>query len=152
MNPEPEEQDDLREIAPFMPRWVAMLLAAPAVLAVVGIAYFVAAAEIAHDDERCPFFSIERREVSKGIAVLDEGRRCQPGVAEHRWLVDRQGAVKEIGRRRLHDPHYERVHYRWRARITDGVVHVDIENGPVPPAHFREPPTSAEALAAPAKR
>lgn len=124
-------------------RWVAVAAAAPAVLAVLFIAYFVARAEIAHEIERCPFHVVARRAVSGAIAVVDEGRRCQPGVVEHRWLVDRGGSLNEIGRRRLHDPYYDAGRYRFVASLREGQVHVDIQNDGVEPAHFQEAPPVA---------
>lgn len=124
-------------------RLVAMAAAAPAVIAVIFIAYFVARAEIAHDEGRCPFHVVEQRGLSEGVRIVDEARRCQEGVVEHRWVVLRGGVRDEIGRRRLHDPFYDNEHYRWQAKLVDGEVEIDIQNDEVEPAHFREAPPEA---------
>lgn len=121
-------------------RIVAIVAVAPSVILVVLIGIFVARSELAHDESSCPFRDVEERLVIDGIAVLDQMRRCQDGVEEHRWIVLRGEHRREIGRRRLHEPLYEASRYSWQAEMRDGFVHIDITNSGIEPASFREGP------------
>ncbi len=121
-------------------RVLAVVATLPAVLMVLFIAFFVAQAEIAHDEERCPFHEVERRQLDESVEVVDEARRCQDGVVEHRWVVMRGGERNEIGRRRLHAPYYTADAYSWRAAFDEDSVRVFITNAGTEPAEFGERP------------
>jgi hypothetical protein len=119
-------------------KWLAVIAVAPAVILVLLIAAFVARSELAHDESTCPFEEVGRRDLGGGVIVIDEGRSCQEGVEEHRWVVHRGGATREIGRRRLMSDLYAEERYRWTATVDDGQVRIAIENDGTESARFRE--------------
>lgn len=122
---------------PNWARWVGLALALPSVLLVIGIAVFVARAEIAHDEESCPFEPVEVRDLASDVRVREDRRTCQPEIEEHRWVVERGVQKREIGRRRLASHLYGAEVYDWVAELQDGVV-VQIRNDGVDSATFRE--------------
>lgn len=132
--------------APERPRrwlkWLAVALLAPGAILVVVVMFFLVRSELAHDEARCPFERVDSREVADGIAIVDEGRRCQDGVEEHRWVVVRDGSRREIGRRRLDQRLFDARAYSYAAEIereTGGVV-VHVRNEGIAEQSFRERP------------
>ena len=119
-------------------KWIGVAVVVPAIAAFVLIMIFVARAELAFDESDCPFASVETRDVAPGVRVLDEARTCQEGIVEHRWIVERNGARREIGRRRLSADAYAPDAYRFRVELPGGFVHLTIENDGVEGASFRE--------------
>jgi len=121
-------------------KWVGVAVAVPSAVLVILIAAFVARSELAHDEETCPFEEVARAPVAAGIELVDERRRCQESVEEHRWVVLRGEGRHEIGRRRLAADAYGPDRYSFTTSIEDGFVHVRIQNRGIEPAHFREGP------------
>jgi hypothetical protein len=119
-------------------KWIGVAVVVPAIAVFVSIMIFVARAELAFDEESCPFERVESRNVGSGVLVHDEMRACQESIVEHRWIVERDGALREIGRRRLPAAAYARDAYGWQAELEAGFVHVAIENAGVESARFRE--------------
>ena len=118
-------------------RWVGLALALPSVFLVIGIAIFVARAELAHDEDSCPFEAVEARELNDDVQVREERRSCQPEVEERRWIVMRGEDEREVGRRRLASQFYSPEAYTWATELEDGVV-LQIQNSGVESATFRE--------------
>ncbi len=136
----PEEEDERRDPRAKVLRWVGMAVAAPVVIIFVMIMYFVIQTELAHDDEDCPFEAVETRELDDGALVREELRRCQDGVEEHRWIVERAGRTDELGRRRLPTHRYAQDAYRWTVEVGERGAHVHVENEGVEAASFHERP------------
>ncbi len=128
---------------PPMAPWKKAILVALALLPVGVLAYsmiFMVQNEAAFDESTCPYAEVELRVVSAGVSVREEGRTCQPGVEEHRWVLLREGEPEEpIGLRRLDAALYE--HYSWTATIQeDDRVRLEITNGDEEdPRVFHEP-------------
>lgn len=137
-----EEEEETRPADPRMKilRWVGIAVTAPIVIIFLMIMYFVIQTEMAFDDADCPFNPVETRELDDGAVVREERRRCQEGVEEHRWLVERDGEPDELGRRRLPTFRYEEGVYSWSVELGDRGAHVHVENEGVEPADFHELP------------
>lgn len=101
--------------------------------------------EAAFDEATCPYEEVEVREVADGVRIREEGRACQEGVAEHRWVLLRDGEEPEpIGLRRLDAELFR--DYRWEARVRDDDrVQLEIHNGELDPRRFIEPHDDAGA-------
>ena len=142
MSPEPEEPIEASRLSPKQRRvlkWIAVAVFAPAAILFALVTFFVARTEYMHDESRCPFAEVETRALSSGEESLEEKRTCQEGVEEHRWILVRQdGSTRELGRRRLMTPQYDR--YDWSVRDEGGSVVVVVENEGVEDATFREAP------------
>ena len=142
MSEGPDEPIEASRLSPKQRRvlkWIAVAVFAPAAILFSMVAFFVARTEYMHDESRCPFQAVETRSLASGEEIVEERRTCQEGVEEHRWiLVHTDGTTRELGRRRLMTPHFER--YAWTARTEDGAVVVVVENEDVEDAVFREAP------------
>ena len=131
----------LRPLPPGKKRvlfWIGVVAAAPAVIMVLAVSYFVVSTELAHEESRCPYHVVEERQLDDDVAVRDEGRRCQEGVEEHRWSVIRSGgSVREIGRRRLPRVGYGEG-YSFAAELDDAEVRIVVHNPGFEDLPFRD--------------
>ncbi|MCS6856858.1 MAG: hypothetical protein NZM37_04020 [Sandaracinaceae bacterium] len=106
---------------------IVVLGAAPA-LGALFVFGFIVRYSLAHDEKRCPFELLERREVAQGVWLREEKRRCLEDVEEHRWVVEREGKNRvELGRYPLLLANAAHG-FRWEARIDGGNVVVEIDN------------------------
>lgn len=112
------------------PWWLPIIVvlgAAPAVFSLY-ILYFITSYSIAHDEDTCPYQARETRDVSAGVRVREEARRCIDEVEEHRWLVERGTAPpNELGRYPLEAAQIEQG-FPWVASIEEGRVVITIQN------------------------
>jgi len=103
---------------------------------------FMVKSEMAFDEAVCPYAEIETREITSGIRVREDGRTCEPGVVEHRWVLLQDGEEDlAIGQRRLLAELYEG--YSWSARVEEERVRLEILNPGQDPRVFRSPSPDA---------
>ena len=140
MTPRPPEDDD-DEDPPLTAARVGLIVVAvlPAVILVSSMIW-MGHSQLAFDETRCPWRRGVTREVTDRKSVREDSRRCQPDVAEHRWILIREGREPvEMGRRRLELERWGRG-YRWAAREdAQGRVRVDIHCPGLDVRRFREP-------------
>lgn len=123
------------------PLWLRILLVIPAIVAPLGILLFIARAELAHDEERCPYSEVEVRQVAPDIRVREDFRRCLEGVEEHRFTVLRDGEERALGKRRFAPQAFEGEGYGWKAKQEEsGRVRVTVTNPGHRPREFLEAP------------
>lgn len=96
--PEPEAPGGGGRFA--LPRW-SLLVIIPGVAGPVLILAFILRTEMAFDEEHCPYQDGELRQLAPGVAVREQLRRCLPDVEERRYVIERGGARKVLGRRRF---------------------------------------------------
>lgn len=122
--------------------WLKPVLVTLALLPIAVLVYSMVLMqqnEAAFDEAVCGYEEVEVRDIAEGVRIREEGRTCQPGVEEHRWVLLRDGVEPEpIGLRRLDAQLYR--DYRWEARIRDDDrVQLEIHNGDLDPRRFIEP-------------
>jgi hypothetical protein len=112
------------------PWWLPIIVlfgAAPAVFSIY-ILYFISRYSIAHDEDRCPYAHVETRDVTGGVRVREESRRCIDEVEEHRWLVQRgTEPPMELGRYPLEAAQIDDG-FPWTATVEESRVVITIQN------------------------
>jgi hypothetical protein len=133
---QPGSPDDSSAAAP-LPRW-ALFLMLPGILAPVLGLVFIVVTQAAHDPDRCPFRELTRQAVAPGVEVLEQARRCLPGVEERRYVLRRGAGTQLLGERRLRAKAFTGG-YRWSASIAKASeVHVLVHNDGHRDLRFRE--------------
>lgn len=119
---------------------VGMVLSGLMLLMFGMISFFVIRAELAHDEQDCPFQPATERKLKGGLVVAEHMRSCLPDVQERLWTLQRPGeAPRELGRRRLSAELFDEDRYRWTLRFDDDEkVVLRIENEGAPPTEFHE--------------
>ncbi|MBN8615810.1 MAG: hypothetical protein J0L92_34775 [Deltaproteobacteria bacterium] len=118
---------DEKKKTPWWLPIIVVLGAAPAIFSLY-ILYFISRYSIAHDEERCPYVHVETRDVSAGVRVREESRRCIDEVEEHRWLVQRgTEPPMELGRYPLEAAQIEDG-FPWTATLDDARVVITVQN------------------------
>jgi hypothetical protein len=113
---------------PPLPRW-ALWLMLPGIIAPLLIFGFIVWSESAHDDARCSYRPLARRELSPQIAVVEEVRSCVSGVEEHRYTLLRGTSSQRLGERRFDRAAFAQGRYSWSASISEqGEVQVIVRN------------------------
>lgn len=102
----------------FLPRWV-LWVAMPGLLMPVGIVAFMAVAQLAHDEQRCPFEQRSVQELGGGARVLEEARQCMPDTEERRYRLQRGDTLQVLGERRFAREAFADGKYSWKASIND---------------------------------
>jgi hypothetical protein len=134
----PDDRDDDEPESRGWKRPLLIVLAtAPIGIALLFFA-FMAQNEAAFDEARCPYREDgEVRLVRAGVRVRRDERTCQEGVAEHRWVLLRDGEPPvEIGRRRLEARFFEGQ--TLSVAEEEGRVRLEIRNPGMEPRVFRE--------------
>jgi hypothetical protein len=128
-HPHTTRSDDNRwSDGPPLPRW-ALWLMLPGIVAPLLIFAFIVLTESAHDEARCPYSELARRELASGIAVVEHVRSCVRDVEEHRYTLLRNGATRVLGERRFERSAFTADRYSWTATISEqGEVQVVVRN------------------------
>jgi hypothetical protein len=130
--------DDAASDAPILPRW-AWWLMLPGTIAPLLILGFIVFTERAHDPERCRFHDVARRELSAGLAVVEQMRSCVGDVEEHRYVLSRDGHARVLGERAFDKREFTPATYSWQAQVdAEGEVHVVVRNSGHGEIRFRE--------------
>ncbi len=120
-------------------KWIAVIVLAPGALMTIVMVTMIARSQYLHDATRCPFHRVGAREVGVSERVVEEARRCEDGIEERRWVLERPGKPPdELGRRRLALRLYETPGYRWRADVEKGYVHLVVHNPGIADRSFHE--------------
>ena len=121
----------------FLPRWAWWLLL-PGLLAPVAIVAFMAYAQLAHDEDRCPFERKSMQAVGEA-RVLEEARECIRGTQERRYTLQRGEQAQLLGERRLPSTSFASGRYRWQASTNErGEVQVLVHHADHGDVIFRE--------------
>ncbi|MFI5307770.1 MAG: hypothetical protein ACHQ53_10480 [Polyangiales bacterium] len=131
--------DDQRSSeGPPLPRW-ALWLMLPGIIAPLVIFGFIIVTQRAHDEARCPYRELERRQLSTDASVVEETRSCVQGVQERRYSLLRGTERRVLGERRFDAQAFAAGHYRWSAAQTaQGEVQVVVHNDGHEDVLFRE--------------
>lgn len=141
--PEPRER-------PFMPRWAWWLLL-PGLLMPVGIVAFMAFAQLAHDEDRCPFARASVQSIGDA-RVVEEARECLPGTRETRYTLERGARTQLLGERRLPTESFAPARYHWTASHNErGEVQIVVHHQDHGDVIFREG-TAAEHAGGPLEK
>ncbi len=132
------------------PLWVPVAVFFGALPAVMALFIFGVIVRYgwAHDEDRCPFHSVETRTIDASVSVREDARRCIEEVEEHRWVVLRGGSELDLGRYPLEAELVE-VGFPWEARVEDGRVVIDVTNEGRGTFTLREPPPAGTPPAPP---
>jgi hypothetical protein len=128
-HPHAARPDDNRwSDGPPLPRW-ALWLMLPGIVAPLLIFAFIVITESAHDDARCPYRELARRELAAGVAVVEHVRSCVRDVEEHRYTLLRGAGSRVLGERRFERAAFAAENYSWTATISEqGEVQVVVRN------------------------
>lgn len=122
----------------FLPRWAWWLLA-PGLAMPVCIVAFMGIAQLAHDEQRCPFHEQSTQNLGDGVRVIEEARHCMPGTEERRYRLLRGGQPQVLGERRFSRDAFAPDKYRWTASLSDhGEVRVIVHDSTHGDVLFRE--------------
>jgi hypothetical protein len=113
---------------PPLPRW-ALWLMLPGIVAPLVIFGFIVLTESAHDDSRCPYRELTRRQLGAEIAVVEQVRSCVANVEERRYALQRGASSRVLGERRFERAAFAPARYSWSATISaQGEVQVVVRN------------------------
>jgi hypothetical protein len=131
-------EDNRWSDGPPLPRR-ALWLMLPGILAPIAIFGFILLSETAHDDARCPYRELSRREVAAQVVVVEEVRNCIADVEEHRYTLRRGAHAQLLGERRFARADFAAERYAWSAKVSEqGEVQVVIKNQGHPDLLLRE--------------
>jgi hypothetical protein len=100
----------------FLPRW-AWWLIAPGLAMPVCIVAFLGIAQLAHDEQRCPFHEHGVQQLGNGASVIEEARQCMPGTEERRYRLRRGDRLQVLGERRFSRDSFAPDKFSWTASI-----------------------------------